>query len=263
MSSIEVTKQDIVNHREYVDALLSKYSPYIDSYKFDAFRDKIYNPYRKQDGDDEEWLTKTLIELAPDIKFNQFTSPGLIASEYLTQTICQLEGVGDLINSTLNNNKDAFKPFDLFRFIINDKLIITSDEIPARFFDGTEFSDGDVYVKSNKIHEKAFKNVYMGQRIVNGFYTMRGSLHIDEGCEEIAKSALEVSYARDIFLPKSLKRLEPQVFNDSVVGGWVYYNGTSSKYIELLKNSGWKKIPKAHKPIMCTDKLIYGGLDLQ
>ena len=233
-----VTKQDIINHREYVDALLSKYSPYIDSYRFDVFRDKIYNPDRRQDGDDEEWLTKTLTELAPDIKFNQFTSPGLIASEYLTQTICQLEDIGDLINATLNNNKGAFKPFDLFKFMINDKLIITSDEIPARFFDSTEFLEGDVYVKSKKIHEKAFKYAYMGQRIINGFYTMQSSLHIEEGCEEIAKSALEVRYVRDIFLPKSLKRLEPQVFNDSVVSGYVYYNGTSSEYIELLKNSG-------------------------
>ena len=257
-----VTKQDIIDHREYVDALLSKYSPYIDSYRFDVFKDKIYNPDRKQEGDDREWLMKTLTELAPDIKHNQFVPPGLIASEYLTQTICQLEDIGDLINATLTKNKGAIKPFDLFRFVIKDKLIIISDEIPARFFDGTEFFDGEVYVKSKKIHEKAFKNAYMGQRIINGFYTRMSSLHIEEGCEEIAKSALEVSYASDIFLPKSLKRLEPQVFNGSVVSGYVYYNGTSSEYIELLKNSGWKKIPKAHQIIHCTDKLIKGGLDL-
>ena len=88
-------------------------------------------------------------------------------------------------------------------------------------------------------------------------------MRIEEGCEEIAKSALEVSYARDIFLPKSLKRLETQVFNNSVVSGYIHYSGTSSEYIELLKNSGWKKIPKSHQTIHCTDKLINGGLDLQ
>ena len=38
---------------------------------------------------------------------------------------------------------------------------------------------------------------------------------------------------------------------------------SSSEYIELLKNSGWKKIPKSHQAIHCTDKLINGGLDLQ
>ena len=257
-----VTKQDIIDHREYVDALLSKYSPYIDSYRFDVFRDKIYNPYRKQEGSDREWLMKVLTELAPDIKLNQFVPPGMIASEYLTQAICQLENIGDLINATLSNNKEAIKPFDLFKFRVDGKLVITGDEIPAKFFSRTEFSNGNVYIEAKKIGKEAFKKAYMGPRLDSGVYTASSSLHIEEGCEEIAKSALEVGYARDIFLPKSLKRLETQVFNNSVASGFVHYNGTSSEYIELLKNSGWKKIPKAHQTIHCTDKLINGGLDL-
>ena len=257
-----VTKQDIINHREYVDALLSKYSPYIDSYRFDVFRDKIYNPHRNMEGDDREWLMKILTELAPDIKLNQFVPPGLIASEYLTHAICQLENIGDLINATLSNNKEAIMPFDLFKFRVDGKLVITGDEIPAKFFSRTEFSNGTIYVEAKKIGGEAFKKAYMGPRLDSGAYTASSSLHIEEGCEEIAKSALEVGYARDIFLPKSLKRLETQVFNNSVVSGYVYYNGTSSEYIELLKNSGWKKIPKAHQTIHCTDKLINGGLNL-
>ena len=257
-----VTKQDIINHREYVNALLTKYSSYIDSYRFDVFRDKIYNPYRNLEGDDREWLMKVLTELAPDIKHNQFVPPGLIANEYLTQAICQLENIGDLINATLSNNKGAIMPFDLFKFRVDGKLVIKGDEIPAKFFSRTEFSNGNVYIEAKKIGKEAFKKAYMGPRIDNGVYTASSSLHIEEGCEEIAKSALEVDLARDIFLPKSLKRLETQVFNNSVVSGYVYYNGTSSEYIELLKNSGWKKIPKAHQTIHCTDKLIKGGLDL-
>ena len=257
-----ITKQDIVNHREYVWALLSRYSSYIDSYKFDVFRDKIYNPHRNMEGSDREWLMKVLTELAPDIKLNQFVPPGLIASEYLTQAICQLEDIGNLINATLSNNKEAIMPFDSFKFRVDGKLVITGDEIPAKFFSRTEFSNGNIYVEAKKIGGEAFKKAYMGPRIDNGAYTARSSLHIEEGCEEIAKSALEVGYAWDIFLPKSLKRLETQTFNNSVVSGYVYYNGTSSEYIELLKNSGWKKIPKAHQTIRCTDKLIKGGLDL-
>ena len=253
-----VTKQDIINHREYVYALLSKYSQYIDSYRFDVFRDKIYNPYRKQEGSDREWLMKVLTELAPDIKLNQFVPPGLIASEYLTQAICQLENIGDLINATLSNNKEAIMPFDLFKFRVDGKLVIKGDEIPAKFFRRPEFSNGTIYVEAKKIGGEAFKKAWVG----SGTYTASSSLHIEEGCEEIAKSALEVGYARDIFLPKSLKRLETQTFNNSVVSGYVYYNGTSSEYIELLKNSGWKKIPKAHQTIHCTDKVIKGGLDL-
>ena len=34
------------------------------------------------------------------------------------------------------------------------------------------------------------------------------------------------------------------------------------EYIELLKNSKWKKIPKAHSPVFCSDNTIWGGLDL-
>ena len=258
-----VTKQDIINHREYVWALLSRYSQYIDSYRFDVFRDKIYNPYRKQEGSDREWLMKILTELAPDIKLNQFVPPGMIASEYLTQAICQLENTGDLINATLSNNKEAIMPFDLFKFRVDGKLVITGDEIPAKFFSRTEFLNGTIHVEAKKIGGEAFKKAYLGPWVGGGTYTASSSLYIEEGCEEIAKSALEVDYARDIFLPKSLKRLETQVFNNSVVSGYVYYNGTSSEYIELLKNSGWKKIPKSHQTIHCTDKLINGGLDLQ
>ena len=87
------------------------------------------------------------------------------------------------------------------------------------------------------------------------------SLHIEEGCEEIDKHALEGDILQSIYLPKSLKRLGLQTFNRDIVSN-LYYAGTSSEYIELLKNSGWKKIPKAHQTIHCTDKLIKGGLDL-
>ena len=154
-------------------------------------------------------------------------------------------------------------PFDSFKFRVDGKLVIKGDEIPAKFFSRTEFLNGTIYVEAKKIKGEAFKKAYMGPWVGSGTYTASSSLYIEEGCEEIAKSALEVGYARDIFLPKSLKRLEPQVFNNSVVSGYVYYNGTSSEYIELLKNSGWKKIPKSHQTIHCTDKLINGGLDLQ
>ena len=49
-----MTEQDLVNHSEYVEALISRYSQYIDEYKFDVLRHKIYDPIFGRDGDDKE-----------------------------------------------------------------------------------------------------------------------------------------------------------------------------------------------------------------
>ena len=89
-----------------------------------------------------------------------------------------------------------------------------------------------------------------------------GSLYIEEGCEEIDKSALEGSFINSIYLPRSLIRLGIQSFNSSVVMSNIHYNGTSLEYIELLKNSKWKKIPKVHQPVVCTDGVVKSGIDL-
>ena len=250
-----MTNQDLVNHREYVEELISRYSQYIDEYKFDEFKHMIYNPYLKRDGDDEAWLREIYNSLASDIKLESWETPGQLAARYLTQTICKLEDMSVLINDTLKHNSDGNSPFDLFTFYFKDKLVINSDEIPAWYFKGTKFQGGrgnSIHVKAKKIYKEAFKNVYMAG----------GSLYIEEGCEEIDKSALEGSFINSIYLPRSLKRLGIQSFNSSVVMSNIHYNGTSLEYIELLKNSGWKKIPKAHQTIHCTDKLIKGGLDL-
>ena len=250
-----MTKQDLVNHRKYVEALISRYSQYIDEYKFDEFRHVIYNPYLDKDGDDEVWLRETYNSLASDIKLGSFESPGQLAARYLTQTICRLEDMSDLINDTLKHNSDGSSPFDLFTFYFKDKLVINSDEIPAWYFKGTKFHGGrgnSIHVKAKKIHKEAFKDVYMAG----------GSLYVEEGCEEIDKSAIEGSFINSIYLPRSLKRLGIQAFNSSVVMSNVYYNGTSSEYIKLLKNSKWKKIPKAHQPVVCTDTTLKGRLDL-
>ena len=250
-----MTNQDLVNHREYVEELISRYSQYIDEYKFDEFKNMIYNPYLKRDGDDEVWLREIYNSLASDIKLESWETPGQLAAKYLTQTICKLEGASNLINDTLKNNSDGNSPFDLFIFYFKDKLVINSDEIPARYFEGTQFLGGrgnSIHVKAKKIHNEAFKNVYMAG----------GSLYIEEGCEEIDKSALEGSFINSIYLPRSLKRLGVQSFNSSVVMSNIRYDGTSLEYIELLKNSKWKKIPKVHQPVICTDRTISGGLDL-
>ena len=250
-----MTEQDLVDHSEYVEELISRYSQYIDEYKFDEFKHMIYNPYLKRDGDDEVWLREIYNSLASDIKLESWETPGQLAARYLTQTICKLEDISDLINDTLKHNSDGNCPFDLFTFYFKDKLVINSDEIPAWYFKGTKFQGGrgsSVHVKAMNIHKEAFKNVYMAG----------GSLHIEEGCEEIDKLALEGSFINSIYLPRSLKRLGIQSFNSSVVMSNVHYNGTSSEYIELLKNSKWKKIPKVHQPVVCTDKVIMGQLDL-
>lgn len=250
-----MTNQDLINHSEYVEALISRYSQYIDEYKFDEFKHMIYNPYFDEDGDDEVWLREIYDSLASDIKLESWETPGQLAARYLTQTICKFEGASNLINDTLKYNSDGNSPFDLFTFYFKDKLVINSDEIPARYFQGTEFLGGrnnSIHVKAKKIHNEAFKGVYM----------TGGSLYIEEGCEEIDKSALEGGFINSIYLPRSLKRLGIQSFNSSVVMSDIHYNGTSLEYIELLKNSKWRKIPKAHQPIVCTDKIINGGLDL-
>ena len=51
---MEVTEQDLTNNSEYVEALISRYSQYIDEYKFDVLRHKIYDPFPGGDGDDKE-----------------------------------------------------------------------------------------------------------------------------------------------------------------------------------------------------------------
>ena len=250
-----MTNQDLVNHSEYVEALISRYSQYIDEYKFDEFKYMIYNPYLDEDGNDEVWLREIYNSLASDIKLESWETPGQLAARYLTQALCKLEDMSNLINDTLKHNSNGNSPFDLFTFYFKDKLVINSDEIPAWYFKGTKFQGGrgsSVHVEAMKIHKEAFKNVYMAG----------GSLYIEEGCEEIDKSALEGSFINSVYLPRSLKRLGIQSFNSSVVMSNVHYNGTSSEYIELLKNSKWKKIPKIHQPVICTDKVIKGGLDL-
>ena len=49
-----ITKHVLVNNSEYVETLISRYSQYIDEYKFDVLRYKIYDPELKIDGDDKE-----------------------------------------------------------------------------------------------------------------------------------------------------------------------------------------------------------------
>lgn len=252
MGRMGVEQEDLVNNSEYVEALISRYSQYIDEYKFDALRHKIHDPLHGKDGDDKEWLTDIYNSLMgkPSPRLI-VTSPCSIAYWYLIYAIQILEDSNVLINGVLEHNENSIEPLYGFEFNDNDHLTISSDIIPEHFFNGSKFLRSKIYIKARKIRKEAFKNVHM----------YNSSLYIEEGCEEIDKHALEGDILQSIYLPKSLKRLGLQTFNRDIVSH-LYYAGTSTEYIELLKNSGWKKIPKAHRPVFCSDKTIWGGLDL-
>ena len=248
-----ITKHVLVNNSEYVETLISRYSQYIDEYKFDALRHKIYDPFPGGDGDDKEWLTDIYNSLMgkPSSSSRLITSPCRIAYWYLIYAIQTLEDNDVLINGALEHNENSIEPLYGFAFNDNNHLTISSDIIPEHFFNGSKFLRSKIYIKARKIRKEAFKNVRM----------YNSSLYIEEGCEEIDKHALEGDILQSIYLPKSLKRLGLQTFNRDIVSH-LYYAGTSSEYIELLKNSGWKKIPKSHRPVFCSDKTVWGGLDL-
>ena len=179
------------------------------------------------------------------------TSPCKIAYLYLIYAIQILEDSNVLINGVLEHNENSIGPLYGFEFNDNEHLTISSDIIPEHFFNGSKFLRSKIYIKARKIGKEAFKDVHMHN----------SSLYIEEGCEEIDKHALEGDILQSIYLPKSLKRLGLQAFNRDVVSR-LYYAGTSSEYTELLKNSGWKKIPKSHRPVFCSDNIVWGGLDL-
>lgn len=246
-----ITKHVLVNNSEYVETLISRYSQYIDEYKFDALRHKIYDPYLGRDGDDKEWLIDIYNSLMGKPSPKLVTSPCKIAYWYLIYAIQIFEDNNVLINGVLEHNKNSIEPLYGFEFNDNEHLTISSDIIPEHFFNGSKFLRSKINVKARKIKKEAFKNVRM----------YNSSLYIEEGCEEIDKHALEGDILQSIYLPKSLKQLGLQTFNRDIVSR-LYYAGTSSEYIELLKNSGWKKIPKAHRPIFCSDKIVWSGLDL-
>ena len=246
-----ITKRVLVNNSEYVETLISRYSQYIDEYKFDALRHKIYDPDSKEDGDDKEWLIDTYNSLMGKPSPRLLDSPCRIAYWYLITAIQIFEDNNVLINGVLEHNKNSIEPLYGFEFNDNDHLAISSDIIPEHFFNGSKFLRSKINIKARKIGKEAFKNVRM----------YNSSLYIEEGCEEIDKHALEGDILQSIYLPKSLKRLGLQTFNRDIVSR-LYYAGTSSEYIELLKNSGWKKIPKAHRPVFCSDNTVWGGLDL-
>ena len=178
-------------------------------------------------------------------------SPCRIAYWYLITAIQIFEDSNVLINGVLEHNKNSIEPLYGFEFNDNEHLTISSDIIPEHFFNGSKFLRSKIYIKARKIGKEAFKDVHM----------YNSSLYIEEGCEEIDKHALEGDILQSIYLPKSLKRLGLQTFDRDAVSS-LHYNGTSSEYIELLKNSGWKKIPKAYRPVFCSDKTVWGGLDL-
>ena len=247
-----ITKRVLVNNSEYVEALISRYSQYIDEYKFDALRHKIHDPLHGKDGDDKEWLTDIYNSLMgkPSPRLI-VTSPCSIAYWYLIYAIQILEDNNVLINGVLEHNENSIEPLYGFEFNDNEHITISSDIIPEHFFNGSKFLRSKIYIKARKIRKEAFKNVHM----------YNSSLYIEEGCEEIDKHALEGDIIQSIYLPKSLKRLGLQTFNRDIVSN-LYYAGTSSEYIELLKNSGWRKIPKAHRPVFCSDKTVWGGIDL-
>lgn len=251
MSRIEVSKEDLVSNSEYVEALISRYSQYIDEYKFDEFKNMIYDPDSNEDGDDKEWLTNIYNSLMGKPSPRLITSPCKIAYWYLIYAIQMLEDNDVLINGVLEHNENSIEPLYGFGFNDNNHIAISSDTIPENFFNGSRFLRSKIYIKAQKIGKEVFKNVPM-------YYS---SLYIEEGCKEIDKHALEGRILQSIYLPKSLKRLGLHVFNRDIVSN-LYYDGTSSEYIVLLKNSGWKKIPKAHRPVFCSDKTVWGGLDL-
>ena len=251
MGRMGVEQEDLVNNSEYVEALISRYSQYIDEYKFDALRHKIYDPIFGRDGDDKEWLTNIYNSLMGKPSPRLLDSPCRIAYWYLITAIQIFEDNNVLINGVLEHNKNSIGPLYGFDFNDNNHLTISSDIIPEHFFNGSKFLRSKIYIKARKIGKEAFKDVHM----------YNSSLYIEEGCEEIDKHALEGDILQSIYLPKSLKRLGLQTFNRDLVSS-LHYNGTSSEYIELLKNSGWKKIPKSHRPVFCSDKTVWGGLDL-
>ena len=84
---MEVTEQDLTNNSEYVEALISRYSQYIDEYKFDALRHKIYEPIFGRDGDDKEWLTNIYNSLMGKPSPRLLDSPCRIAYWYLIYAI--------------------------------------------------------------------------------------------------------------------------------------------------------------------------------
>lgn len=252
MGRMGVEQEDLVNNSEYVETLISRYSQYIDEYKFDALRHKIHDPLHGKDGDDKEWLTDIYNSLMGKPSHRLIvTSPCSIAYWYLIYAIQILEDNNVLINGVLEHNENSIEPLYGFEFNDNKHLTISSDTIPEHFFNGSKFLRSKIYIKAQKIGKEAFKDVHM----------YNSSLYIEEGCEEIDKHALEGDILQSIYLPKSLKRLGLQTFNRDIVSR-LHYNGTSSEYIELLKNSGWKKIPKSHRPVFCSDNIVWSGLDL-
>ena len=74
-----ITKHVLVNNSEYVETLISRYSQYIDEYKFDALRHKIYDPFSGGDGDDKEWLIDIYNSLMGKPSPKLVTSPCKIA----------------------------------------------------------------------------------------------------------------------------------------------------------------------------------------
>ncbi len=156
---MEITKQVLVNNSEYVEALISRYSQYIDEYKFDVLRHKIYDPDLKRDGDDKEWLIDTYNSLMGKPSPRLLDSPCRIAYWYLITTIQIFEDNNVLINGVLKHNKNSIEPLYGFEFNDNEHLTISSDIIPEHFsmaLNSYEVKSILKHRKSEKKHLKMF-----------------------------------------------------------------------------------------------------------
>ena len=160
MGRMGVEQEDLVNNSEYVETLISRYSQYIDEYKFDALRHKIHDPLHGKDGDDKEWLTDIYNSLMgkPSPRLI-VTSPCSIAYWYLIYAIQTLEDNDVLINGVLEYNKNSIESLYGFEFNDNEHITISSDIIPEHFLmalNSYEVKSTLKHGKSEKKHLKMF-----------------------------------------------------------------------------------------------------------
>ena len=240
---MKITDSDFVKYKDYIQELLTHYGDMIDKYDFVSMRNRILFEL-----DDEQWLQDTLQEYAPDLAEKGY-SPFDTAFNFLSQTLCKLEGFENLVRDYYSYSNNSDEPFANFE--VYNCGPIHCDIIPATFLCDVVFRC-DIHIYTKKLEYTALA----------GSDFNNNSLYIEEGCEEIYTDALEVYDVTNLYLPKSLKHFGYQSLDDRMVEA-IHYNGTSSEFIELLTNtdmknngSAWNKLPV---DVVCTDKTLEKG----
>ena len=145
----------------------------------------------------------------------------------------ELESFDNIFKEFVNKGlKDRYHDGPFTAWIIDNCSTLELQTVPTLIFSDAMFYC-DIHIKAEKLLSNALTDIDLNNH----------DLYIDNGCTEIGLMAFYRAWGiNHIHLPSTLNKLDFQDWNAHAI----YYDGTIDQFLNLIKQSSWKRAAKVH-----------------